>query len=259
MQITFFSWGGGQFWADVFFYQKWRIQRNCVSKSYRLLDPWDIVRHKGSFESCRKAFVEFIDIYELPRQKGSMIIMLHGFGQNKNVFKPVWRKALERGFMAAAINYPSMQENSESHIRQLIFLLNNLEDVNEVSFISYGSGSLLLNKLLATSAPWQKKFKIGRIVQIEPREKSSYWIKLLNRFRLTKWICGPMIEELNKDGIDKFPTLPKNFECGKIYSSTNENIEETDNIKIIKNGIGSLLKNRDAIYAAINFIYKGKF
>ena len=123
MQINFFSFGGGQFWADVFFYQKWRIQRNCISKSYRLLDPWDIVRYKGSFESCRKAFVEFIDIYELPRQKGSMIIMLHGFGQTKNVFKPLWRKALERGFMAAAINYPSMQAASESHIKQLMFLL----------------------------------------------------------------------------------------------------------------------------------------
>lgn len=123
MGFEFFTFGGSQFWADVFFYQKWRIQRNCVSKSYRLLDSWDIVRHRGTFEECRKAFVNYIDIYELPRQSGPMIVMLHGFGENKNIFKPLWRKALDRGYMAAAVNYPSMQCNIESHVRQLIFCL----------------------------------------------------------------------------------------------------------------------------------------
>lgn len=121
MGFEFFTFGGSQFWADVFFYQKWRIQRNCVSKSYRLLDSWDIVRHRGTFEECRKAFVNYIDIYELPRQSGPMIVMLHGFGENKNIFKPLWRKALDRGYMAVAVNYPSMQCNIESHVRQLIF------------------------------------------------------------------------------------------------------------------------------------------
>ena len=85
MRFSFFTFGGSQFWADVFFYQKWRIQRNCVSKTYRLLDAWDIVRHKGTFEECRKAFINYIDIYELPRQDGKMIVMLHGFGENKNI------------------------------------------------------------------------------------------------------------------------------------------------------------------------------
>ncbi len=261
MQINFFSFGGGQFWADVFFYQKWRIQRNCVSKSYRLLDPWDIVRYKGSFESCRKAFVEFVDIYELPRQKGSMIVMLHGFGQTKNVFKSLWRKALDRGFLAAAVNYPSMQMNSESHTRQLVFFLNNLEDVNEVCFVTYGSGSIVLRKLLNISAPWQKKLKIGRIVQIAPREKSSWWIDWLAKSRITKWICGPMLEELDDNGIDKIPEIPSNFECGKIYVNQNNKEEITNNKHIIeiKNGLGSPLKNRNIINATINFIYKGNF
>ena len=261
MQFNFFSLGGGQFWADVFFYQKWRIQRNCVSKSYRLLDPWDIVRHKGSFESCRKVFVEFIDIYELPRQKGSMIVMLHGFGQTKNVFKPLWRKALERKFMAAAINYPSMQEKSESHIRQMIFFLNNLEDVSEVSFISYGEGSLLLNMLLSIPAPWKNKLKIGRIVQIAPKEKSSQWQSFLQRFRLSRWICGPMLEELSDEGIAKIPTLPEKFECGKVYITKNneKNKNSEKNIIKIKNVVGSPLKNRNVVNAAIDFIYKGEF
>ena len=68
MGFDFFTFGGGQFWEDVFYYQKWRIQRNYESKQYRLLDSWDIKRHKGSFEDCRKAFLKLIEAYELPRR-----------------------------------------------------------------------------------------------------------------------------------------------------------------------------------------------
>ena len=50
----FFTLGGKQFWEDVFYYQKWRIQRHYRTRKYRLLDNWDICRAKGTFEECRK-------------------------------------------------------------------------------------------------------------------------------------------------------------------------------------------------------------
>ena len=56
----FYTMGGGHFWEDVFFYQKWRIQRNYISKKCRLLDNWDISRFEGSFEECRKSFIQYI-------------------------------------------------------------------------------------------------------------------------------------------------------------------------------------------------------
>ena len=87
MKFNFFTFGGSQFWEDVFFYQKWRIQRNYHSKIYRLLDNWDIKRAEGSFEQCRKAFVKYIEVYEIPRQSGELIILLHGLGNTKNVFQ----------------------------------------------------------------------------------------------------------------------------------------------------------------------------
>ena len=135
-----------------------------------------------------------------------------------------------------------------------------MEDVSEVCFMSYAEGSLLLNKLLSIPAPWQKKIKIGRIVQIAPRTKSSRLIMRLNQFAITKWICGPMIEELTDEGISKFPSIPNKFECGTILISDEVN-QETDNPNcvIIKKTQTSPLKNRKVINAAINFIYKGQF
>lgn len=280
MGFEFFTFGGSQFWADVFFYQKWRIQRNCVSKSYRLLDSWDIVRHRGTFEECRKAFVNYIDIYELPRQSGPMIVMLHGFGENKNIFKPLWRKALDRGYMAAAVNYPSMQCNIESHVRQLIFLLNNMEDTEEVSFVSSGVGGILLRKLFSINAPWQQKLRIGRIVQVCPPNHGCRLIHKLSRNPLTRWIFGPMTEELSEENIAKIPGFPPEVEVGIIYCripnkgfyawlperihkllpDKNESklAGATDFIEI-SNSQRNVFKNRSVVSAVMNFIDLGRF
>ena len=115
--------------------------------------------------------------------------------------------------------------------------------------------------LLSIPAPWQNKLKIGRIVQIAPREKSVRWQSLLQRFSLTRWICGPMLEELSDEGLAKFPQLPQKFECGKIYVTKNneKNMSTQKHIISIRNIIGSPLKNRNVVNAAINFIYKGEF
>ena len=97
MKFNFFTFGGSQFWEDVFFYQKWRIQRNCHSKIYRLLDKWDIKRAEGSFETCRKAFVKCIEVYEIPRQKGELVILLHGISETKSIFRPLWKMLVNEG------------------------------------------------------------------------------------------------------------------------------------------------------------------
>ena len=72
MYFDFFTYGGAMFWEDVFFYQRWRIQRHCFSKIYRLLDPWDIRRAQGSFQVCQKKFIKYIESYEIPKQQGDM-------------------------------------------------------------------------------------------------------------------------------------------------------------------------------------------
>ena len=280
MRFSFFTFGGSQFWADVFFYQKWRIQRNCVSKTYRLLDAWDIVRHKGTFEECRKAFINYIDIYELPRQDGKMIVMLHGFGENKNIFKPLWRKALKRGYLAAAINYPSMQCDMESHIRQLIFLLNNLEDTTEVSFVTSGVGGILLRKLFSIKAPWQQKLNVGRIVQVCPPNQGSRFITALSKNALTRWICGPMCEELAPEKVAKIPSFPPKTQVGIIYckpaargmaawlpkgirkllpTKEETKLEGVDNFIEIANSRSNVFKNRSVMGAVLNFIEFGQF
>lgn len=95
--------------------------------------------------------------------------MIPGLGESKNVFKPLWREVLKDRFMVAAINYPSTQKRIEGHVRQLDFFLNHLEDVNKVSFVTSGIGGIVLKALFSLESPWRKRLKIGRIVEVAPK------------------------------------------------------------------------------------------
>lgn len=220
MNFPFFTLGGKQFWEDVFFYQKWRIQRHWRTKKYRLLDNWDICRAKGSFEECRKAFVKFIEVYEIPRQSGPLVVLLHGLGESKNVFKPLWKKLVNRGYNVAAINYPSTRKSMRAHIDQLDFFLTHTEDISEVSFVTHATGCLLLRYLLAESFAWKNKFRIGRIVNVNPTNCGSDVCSLLARFKIFNWILGPLLKELTPENEHTIPRLPAGTPLGLVFCET---------------------------------------
>ena len=280
MKDDFYTFGGSHFWEDVFFYQKWRIQRNYITKKCRLLDNWDIRRHEGSFEECRRAFIKYIEAYEIARQKGHMIIMIHSLGQSKNIFKPLWRKALANGFMAAAVNYPSSQKELEAHVKQFHFFLDHLEDVDTVSFVTLGAGNAVLQKLFAEEAEWQKKLKLGRAVEIVPYTYGSELLDTLSRSKLFGFIIGPMGQDLAADKMRKLPPLTK-IETGIILSNKfwlerllekvtgskmsehyiDEIKEDTKAAEIIeiKDHHCNIFKNDKISNAVINFLKNGKF
>lgn len=218
--FEFFTLGGSQRWEDVFFYQKWRIQRNYKTKQYRLLDNWDIRRTEGSFDDCYKKFLEVIEIYQLSRQRGHMVIMLHGIAQSKNIFKPLWREVTKYGFMVAALNYPSTYKKVDSHVRQLDFFLNHLEDVSDISFVTYGSGNLILRKLLYFDAEWKKKIKLHKIIEINPNSQGSAFWKRMSKKKWAKKLFGPILGDLIPAGAQKIPEYNKKYKVGIITAKS---------------------------------------
>lgn len=280
MANEFYTFGGGHFWEDVFFYQKWRIQRNYVSKKCRLLDNWDISRFEGSFEECRKAFIKYIEVYELARQKGKMIIMLPGLGESKNIFKPLWRAAISEGFMAAAVNYPSTQKGIEGHVRQLDFFLNHLEDVEEISFVTHGIGSIILRALFSLKTPWREKLKIGRVVQVQPLNHGSRLLVKLSKNKVLGFILGPIAREMEQRRIELIPPIPLGIENGIIESDSMKRRfwEAITNTKMhkpakeeelrfnnakeiinIPNHKLNIFDNKKVVEAAIKFLTTGNF
>ncbi len=280
MKFDFFTLGGSQFWEDVFFYQKWRIQRHCRSKIYRLLDSWDIRRAQGSFEDCRKAFVKFIEVYEIPRQSGELVILLHGLGETKSMFRSLWQGLTEKGYNVASINYPSTQKTMRYHIRQLEFFLTHCEDVSKVSFITKGAGCLLLRMLVANTYGWQEKFKINKVININPINRGSDLFDLMSRFKIFNFIFGPMLKESAPGAAQSVSKLPADVQIGLIFCQTwrdkilNPIIERFKGFELkteaaekkfgnesirIDNTYYNIFNNPDLIAACVNFLKNGKF
>ena len=276
----FYTMGGGHFWEDVFFYQKWRIQRNYINKHCRLLDNWDICRMEGSFDECRKEFIKYIEAFEIARQKGHMIIMLPGWAESKNIFKPLWRAAIKEGFMAAAINYPSTQKDLDGHVRQLDFLLNHLEDVEQVSFVAKGGGCVVLKKLFMLETPWRKRLKMGRIVEVAPLNHGSELLHSLSNNSIFNFVLGPAAKEMSPYNIERLPALPKDLETGVVinHSLTTKliekitandtptySLEEEQKFEKAKDIVEfkcrklNLFKNPKIVDAVIKFLMTGKF
>ncbi len=280
MQDDFYTMGGGHFWEDIFFYQKWRIQRNFVSKKCRLLDNWDICRQEGDFDECYHAFLKYIETFEIVRQKGHMIVMLPGWSETKNIFKPLWRAALRANFMAAAINYPSSQKSLDSHVRQIEFFLNHLEDVDTVSFVTKGVSCLILRKLFEKESAWQSRIKVGRIVEVAPLNYGSRLIKKMCQNKILRFIIGPMGEEMDPQNICRIPLMPKKYETGIILCESSfvrffefitrtkmplknpteekELTGATDAIRLSCHRL-NIFKNYKIVDRTIKFITKGSF
>lgn len=278
MKFNFFTFGGAFFWEDVFFYQKWRIQRHCGTKTYRLLDSWDIRRASGTFEECQKAFIKYIDRYEITKQQGKLIVLLHGYLYGKNIFKPLWRKLVLTNATVAAINYPSLFRSSLASAYQLLFFLNHMEDITEVSFVTKGAGNLILRQTLNLPPElqtFQEKMRIRNIVEINPVIKSSFLCDLLSKFRIFRLIGGPMLEEMTEKKLKNLPSLPNRLNSLKIFSDSKiskiisrisacchfparENLYRKKDAVFIDGTNFQPLKNEKVLNCTVKFINNGK-
>ena len=280
MSFDFFTLGGSQLWEDVFFYQKWRIQRHYRTKKYRLLDNWDIRRASGSFEDCRKAFVKYIEVYEIPRQKGELVILLHGLGQTKSIFRPLWKALAEKGYNVAAINYPSTRKSIKHIINQLEFFLVHTEDISKVSFITKGAGCLVLRHLISISYGWQDKFRVSKVININPINTGSDFFELLSRHKIFNTILGPMLKESTPKYAKAVSKLPHEINLGLLFCETwatslknlivdkfksfplNSEVSEvsySDKHKTVKCNSLNIFKSNETISACLDFINKGSF
>ncbi len=278
MNFDFFTFGGAVFWEDVFFYQKWRIQRHCFTKAYRLLDSWDIRRASGSFEVCQQAFIKYISSYEITKQQGKMVILLHGYMESKNTFKKLWRKFILTDSTVAALNYPSVFKNAGESAQQLLFFLNHTDNISEVSFVTKGMGNIVLQKAL--NAPTEKqafreKMRIGNIVEINPVIRSDMICDVLAQYKLFRFLNKTSLGDMTENRVKYMPNLPPRLNYIKIFSTSKlsrciyallkfcnfpirESHTSSKNTIFIKGNTFLTLENEEILNKTVNFIKNGK-
>ena len=219
MTFTFFTFGGCQLWEDVFFSSKWRIQRNCLTKHYRLLDNWNIRRASGTYEECSRAFNRYAKVFQLPLHKSRAVIMLHGLTGYKEQFNKIAQMCEAQNMTAISLNYPSTRKSMKSHVRQLSFFMDNLKNVNEVCFITKGIGGLIIRKLLSTDGKWKKRIKISKVIQINPINQGYALWECFSQSKFITFLFGELLSYGKKENAKKIPTFPSSIEFGIINTN----------------------------------------
>jgi hypothetical protein len=197
--------GGRQFWADRFVYAGWRIQRNIYSGHHRLLDPDDRRHAWGSYQDTRAAFEAIRDSREIAPAGPHLVLLLHGLGRTAKSFPDLAAALRAEGYEVIAISYPSTRQSLTRHAEDLGAILDRLEDVERVSFVTHSLGSFVVRKLLSERDGFDSGITLGRAVFIAPPSQGAALADRMEDLPPYRWIAGPAGLEVTSAGAGTLP------------------------------------------------------
>jgi hypothetical protein len=182
--------GGKQLWADIFLYGDWRIQEHVWTGHVRLLDPGDVRRCWGTYAQCRGVFEKLRQDQAITPASDHLVLLIHGLGRAKESFAGLEAALRDAGYQASSVNYPSTRRGLAAHAGQLERLLDRLEGVERVSFVTHSLGALVLRELLSRDSAWKTRIEPGRAVLIAPPNQGSAIADRFQDFAPFEWLLG---------------------------------------------------------------------
>lgn len=167
--------GGKQLWGDELVFAGWRIQRGTLTGHYRLLDDRNVRRAWGSFAACRTVLEGERLRCRLQHRSAQAVVLLHGLGRSKASLAKLRDDCAKAGYTTVDITYPSTRGSLQDHAAQVGRVLERLDGVTHVSFVTHSLGGLVARTLLAQNASaWRQKLTVDRVVMIAPPSRGSW-------------------------------------------------------------------------------------
>jgi pimeloyl-ACP methyl ester carboxylesterase len=186
--IAFPTLGGRQVWADRYLYSGWRIQENVLTGHTRLLDPRNVRRCWGSYDGCRAVFERIRAEQDIAPHSRHLVLLVHGLGRSWASFGGLERALRDAGYETAAISYPSTRRGLAANADTLQDLLEDLEGVERVSFVTHSLGGLLVRELLARDAAWRGRIEADSVVMVAPPSQGSAMADVLQYVPPVNWL-----------------------------------------------------------------------
>lgn len=209
--------GGKQIWADVHLYAGYRIQQNCFTRHFRLLDPRDARLAAGSFEHCHATFLRLREQRELRPVSDHVVLLLHGIFRSKDSFGPMVKALRAAGYEAHGVNYPSTRRSLEDHADQVEALLGRLEEARQVSFVTHSMGGIVARVLLARmGAAWRARIRPHRLVMIATPNRGAELATRITQLPGSWAVGGPSLVALRHEDCERIPlpTVPFGIVAG---------------------------------------------
>ena len=190
LNVAFPTFGGLQVWADVHWFADWRIQENVLTGHARLLDPTGTRRAWGSLSACRAQLERERAASKLAPASDDLVVLLHGLFRTRASLSRLDAALRADGYAVAAVNYPSTRRSIAEHADGLERLLDGLEEVRRVSFVTHSLGGLVARATLARDAAWRRRTEVGRLVMIAPPSHGSSFADALADFLPFRLLAG---------------------------------------------------------------------
>jgi pimeloyl-ACP methyl ester carboxylesterase len=201
--------GGRQVWADIRYWRGWRLQENVFTGHCRVIDEQDIRRAWGSLGSCLSALEKTKARLGaiLPKDPDHLVIVLHGLGRTRQSMGFLVKELCKGGCFAIGLGYPSTRESPAEHAIRLSSLLDHLEAVTTVSFVTHSLGGIVARHLLALEAPWRSRLKVSGVALIAPPNQGAYLASLLENNLAFRLVAGPAGQALSTERAKTVPPL----------------------------------------------------
>lgn len=195
------TFGGRQFWGDVQFFHDWHIQQNVFTGHHRLLDGSARRHASGTLDECREKLTALRKSKKLPAMKGRAVVLLHGIFRSSESLRWLGQQ-LGDDHLTIAMDYPSTQISIPEAAEYLHSVIENLEGIEQIDFVTHSMGGLVVRAYLAKhSDP-----RIRRMVMIAPPNQGAEMADLLKRNWAYRGLFGPAGRQLSKTGL--IPNLP---------------------------------------------------
>ena len=172
--ISLPTFGGMQFWTDRYIHSGWRIQENAVTGHARLLDPGNVRHCWGAYAACRAVFERIRAERGIEPHTGHLVILVHGLGRSRASLGGLERALTSAGYQVAAISYASTRRSVARNADDLAELIENLEGVDRISFVTHSLGGLVVRDLLARgNTPWRGRIAVNALVMTAPPSRGS--------------------------------------------------------------------------------------
>jgi hypothetical protein len=193
--------GGKQFWADVWFFHDWRIQRHALTGHYRLIDGANHRHLSGTYEACRDALDKIRQRDNLPLMQGKAVLILHGLFRTRSAMASLRAAIMAAGdYRVFCMGYPTTRGCLHDHARSLESVIRSLDGMSELNFIGHSLGNLVVRHWLkdrleaGQSLPDGQSF--GRMVMLAPPNHQPQIATKLIRGSVIPFVTGAASQEL---------------------------------------------------------------
>lgn len=210
--------GGKQFWGDVHFFRGHKIQQNHFTGHFRLLDPRSNRITWGTKEHCEERLEKLKADQELPEMTGKAVVLVHGIGRSSGAFYAMNKQLAKSGYTVVGFEYPSTQAKIEVAADYLRQVIDSLDGVEQIDFVTHSMGGLVVRSYLADLAKREEAEKtpvaerekrLHRLVMLGTPNNGAYLATMLKNVPAFRAIFGPAGQQLAVDInglIGKLPT-----------------------------------------------------